>query len=480
MPNHGQPSMGQRAPLIRALALIYGLLIVHACLYPFSGWHRPGLPLFDFLWAPWPRYWRVEDLAFNVVAYIPFGFLLQATCPPLWKALPRVGAAVGVASLLSLSLETIQYFLESRISSNVDLACNTLGALLGALLGIGFGQRLFGRKSAFLTIRSEGFTPGRVGDVGFALCLLWLFGQFSPYAGFFPTHPLPGLPALQKPVFEPALFIWLEAGLTLTGLLALGFYLRAQANKVSQRLCAWLLVAGIALKILAGLLFFVPPQPWQWISPGVRYGLAAGGILFAFTLLVSRRHAIGFALLCLCAGMVLVLVRPENPYLALVPFSMKSGNFVTFEGLVGFVAGIWPLLAMFHLIWLAWAISPFSVFPVFFPLRQKTMSYFKHHVFFCCNERPDGEACCAAQGGAQLFRHAKERVAHLGLQGQGGIRINKAGCLGRCDEGPVVVIYPENVWYTVVDTEDVDAIIDTHLIAGESVARLKLPDACGG
>lgn len=102
------------------------------------------------------------------------------------------------------------------------------------------------------------------------------------------------------------------------------------------------------------------------------------------------------------------------------------------------------------------------------------MSYFKHHVFFCCNQRGPGETCCAAQGAIELQTYAKDRIAALGLKGKGKVRINKAGCLDRCDEGPVLVVYPDNVWYTFVDKADVDEIISEHLQHGRIVERLKI------
>ncbi len=102
------------------------------------------------------------------------------------------------------------------------------------------------------------------------------------------------------------------------------------------------------------------------------------------------------------------------------------------------------------------------------------MSYFKHHVFFCCNQRAEGESCCAAQGAVELQTYAKDRIAALGLKGKGKVRINKAGCLDRCDEGPVLVVYPDNVWYTLVDKSDVDEIIAEHLQNGRVVERLKI------
>ncbi len=99
--------------------------------------------------------------------------------------------------------------------------------------------------------------------------------------------------------------------------------------------------------------------------------------------------------------------------------------------------------------------------------------YFEHHVFFCCNKRAAPDACCENHGASELQAYAKDRIRELGLAGQGSIRINKAGCLGRCDDGPVLVVYPEGVWYTFVDREDIDEIITEHLQHGRVVERLK-------
>ncbi len=104
------------------------------------------------------------------------------------------------------------------------------------------------------------------------------------------------------------------------------------------------------------------------------------------------------------------------------------------------------------------------------------MSYYQRHVFFCLNRRDDGRACCAVHDAERLQGHAKARIKKLGLSGKGMVRVNKAGCLDRCDEGPCLVVYPEAVWYTYVDQQDIDEIIDRHLVGGEPVERLRLPD----
>ena len=105
---------------------------------------------------------------------------------------------------------------------------------------------------------------------------------------------------------------------------------------------------------------------------------------------------------------------------------------------------------------------------------RSAMSYYKRHVFFCCNERAAPEACCANHGSIELQAYAKARIRELGESGKGKVRINKAGCLDRCEEGPVLVVYPEAVWYTYVDRADIDEIIDRHVMNGEIVERLRI------
>ncbi len=102
------------------------------------------------------------------------------------------------------------------------------------------------------------------------------------------------------------------------------------------------------------------------------------------------------------------------------------------------------------------------------------MSHFKYHVFFCCNQREPGETCCNNHGAAEVRGYAKDRVKALKLAGEGKVRINSAGCLDRCNQGPVLVVYPEAVWYTYVDKSDIDEIIDEHLTHGRTVDRLRL------
>lgn len=102
------------------------------------------------------------------------------------------------------------------------------------------------------------------------------------------------------------------------------------------------------------------------------------------------------------------------------------------------------------------------------------MSHYRRHAFFCVNQREGARGCCAAKGAVEARDHAKARIKALGLAGPGGVRVNQAGCLDRCEEGPTVVVYPEGVWYTYVDKEDVDEIVTEHLQHGRVVERLKI------
>ena len=97
---------------------------------------------------------------------------------------------------------------------------------------------------------------------------------------------------------------------------------------------------------------------------------------------------------------------------------------------------------------------------------------FKNHLFFCLNERSNGENCCAQHNAFELFTYAKNRIKELGLSGAGKIRVNKAGCLDACNLGPVMVIYPEGTWYTFIDADDIEEIIQSHLLEGKTVERL--------
>jgi (2Fe-2S) ferredoxin len=106
------------------------------------------------------------------------------------------------------------------------------------------------------------------------------------------------------------------------------------------------------------------------------------------------------------------------------------------------------------------------------------MPAFERHVFVCCNSRPKGapRRSCTADGTSALHIALQQGVKAADLTGR--VRINKSGCLDQCEHGPMVVVYPEAVWYGSVRPEDAAEIVNEHLVAGRPVDRLRVADDC--
>ena len=95
-------------------------------------------------------------------------------------------------------------------------------------------------------------------------------------------------------------------------------------------------------------------------------------------------------------------------------------------------------------------------------------------MFFCLNLRTNGNASCEQHHATDLFEYAKTKCKELELNGKGKVRVNRAGCLDRCEFGPVMVVYPQGIWYQFVDESDIDEIIQSHFIHDTPVERLKI------
>lgn len=109
-------------------------------------------------------------------------------------------------------------------------------------------------------------------------------------------------------------------------------------------------------------------------------------------------------------------------------------------------------------------------------MTQDPPLFYQHHIFCCTNQRPAGapRGCCADKNAEALRNYMKVRVKELGIE---STRINNSGCLDRCELGPTMVIYPEGVWYSCKNKEDIDEVLQQHLIGGKRVERLMLtPD----
>ncbi len=102
------------------------------------------------------------------------------------------------------------------------------------------------------------------------------------------------------------------------------------------------------------------------------------------------------------------------------------------------------------------------------------MNHFKHHIFFCLNQREHGEACCSDFNAEAIFTYMKNKIKVMNLNGVGKVRVNRGGCFDRCPEGPLLVIYPEAVWYRYIDETDIDEIIEQHILQCNIVKRLTI------
>jgi len=103
---------------------------------------------------------------------------------------------------------------------------------------------------------------------------------------------------------------------------------------------------------------------------------------------------------------------------------------------------------------------------------------FERHVFVCHNTRPEDapRTSCTRDGKSELFTQLQQQAKAAGLGGR--VRINKAGCLDQCEHGPVMVVYPEAVWYGNVKPEDAAEIVEQHLVGGRPVERLRIAEEC--
>ena len=113
---------------------------------------------------------------------------------------------------------------------------------------------------------------------------------------------------------------------------------------------------------------------------------------------------------------------------------------------------------------------------LFGPCYCARVAGYERQVFVCVNERDPSNprGCCKAKGAAAVRARLKSELAQRGLKGK--VRANNSGCLDYCEHGVTMVVYPEQVWYGGVTVEDVDEIIERHVLGGEFVERLMLPD----
>jgi VanZ family protein len=340
--------MDTRGPalLARYLALAWLGLIIYGSLYPFAGWRDTGVSPFAFLGGAWPRYWTAFDLAANVAVYLPLGFFLTLALLRLPGRFSGLVVAVLLSGTASLLLEAVQTWLPSRVPSNVDLACNALGGLLGALLAQGAGPRVFQHSAAW---QERLIAPIPHAEFGLTLLGLWLLIPLSPEILLFGAGDLRQILGYGGAVpFAAESYVLIDASITSFNALAVGLIVRQLCigKTTAYVVVPLFIVLGLIVRTLAAAILVSPGEAFTWLTPGARMGLLMSGAGLAIAIALPATARLMLAALALMAGTTLVNLAPPNPYSTVALATWRQGHFLNFNGLTRWIATLWPFLTL--------------------------------------------------------------------------------------------------------------------------------------
>jgi VanZ family protein len=348
-------SQAPNRKIFLAGTLCYAALIVYGSLYPLSGWRVPAASIFSFLTDPIPEHLYRSDLLTNVLAYIPLGALIVWTIK-LKRNAPAVIVTATMGGLLSLTVESIQMFLPSRTSSNVDLLTNVAGTVLGAALGCVLRPR-----SAFMlrlnAVRNRWFSGDRRADVALAAVLLWASSQLSPFVPSMDVSSIrQGLSPLWYALNDPSIISGLKTAEYALDIVGLALLTTVIAQWHRRVLGYFLAFAGIVLCLEP---FIVKRQ----FSPEEILGLILAGIAAALMPRGKELRAL-LAILCIVAGFIIDEVTPKGGAthaFQWIPFAGHLDNRVAAFGSI--LEGLWPFVAISALMMLG------------FEFKRKVMIY---------------------------------------------------------------------------------------------------------
>ncbi|HEV7814315.1 MAG TPA: VanZ family protein [Janthinobacterium sp.] len=356
------------SPVARAALLAYVFLIVYASCFPFTGWHNNGLsPLTYLEHLDMPRYWTKFDAGINIVGYIPLGALTVYAFYPRINGVAAVLLASVCGILLSGTMEAVQSYLPSRVSSNLDFFTNAAGCCAGAIGGALSARKLLDRSHLY-RLRRHWFAEHA--SQGLVLLALWPLAQIYPQACLFGLGQL--LPILSQwaswlldTEIDLASYIRPESVLTveqywlsetiitacgMTGaVLTMLCLLRRPAPKVG--LVFALLAAAVLVKSLASALLFSPENAFVWVTPGAEGGFLIGLIMLGGLVFAPRVAQRRLAALTLLLSLAIVNATPANPYFMATLQGWVQGKFLNFNGAAQFLSLLWPFFALWFL-WL--------------------------------------------------------------------------------------------------------------------------------
>ena len=344
------------------LALATICLVVYASLYPFADWRDQGISPWTFLSEPLPPYWTRFDIGVNLLGYAPLGFLLALSVLRTQRLPWAVSVATLVSAVLSLSMETLQSYLPSRIPSNLDLALNIAGAWLGAF-SAWFLEKM-GAIDHWSRFRARWFAPDARGAL--VLLALWpaalLFPASVPLglgqvierleaalAGALDETPfLEWLPVRDielQPLVPGAELICVALGALIPCLIGYGI-IRGAARRALFLVAT--LAAGIGFTALSVALSYGPEHAWSWLALPVQLGLITALVLAGLIVLLPRRVATALALLALMLHLMLLNQSPANPYFDQTLQIWEQGRFIRFHGLAQWLGWLWPFAALLY------------------------------------------------------------------------------------------------------------------------------------
>ncbi|MRX11290.1 hypothetical protein GJ697_26035 [Pseudoduganella sp. FT25W] len=355
------------SPITRAALLAYLFLIIYASWFPFSGWHNQGLsPLIFLETTSMPRYWTKFDAITNVVGYIPLGTLIVYALYPRIKNLWALLIAAASGLLVSGTMEAVQTYLPTRVSSNLDFYTNAVGCAIGGLIGVLTVRRLLD-QSQLQRLRQAWFAPHA--SQGLVLLALWPLAQIYPQNFLYGLGQL--LPILSDwlsqlldmdidlaGLIRPDVDLtveqyWLsETIITACGMVGAGLTLLCLLRKPAPRglMVAAMIAASVLVKGLATALLFSPENAFVWITPGAEGGFLIGAIMLAGLAYAPHVAQRRLAITTLLLGLAIINITPANPYFVATLQTWVQGKFLNFNGAAQFLSLLWPFFA----VWFLW------------------------------------------------------------------------------------------------------------------------------
>ena len=323
-------------------------VIIYASLQPFTGWTQPT-PGGRFFLFQWGQRWTVGDVAFNVLAYLPFGFALVMAWPLRWSGLRSIAATLGSALALSLAMESAQIWLPTRYASVLDTFANLVGALVGSI----FGALVISSRpllNAGRKLREALVVPGESGDLKLVLLLVWLLAQMNPAIPLFGATFHPG----QKAAFEPVVLV-VELVQTASALIGIGLFTDLMMRKRWMGGIALVLVIALAIVMkTAAAQAVLTPVAWEeWLRPGHALGLAVGAFALMVLFWLPRAAKSVIAGIALISSVLVMLLLPDfvAAKAPLSIFSWHYGHLLHLNGLTHTIVILWPFIATAVLLW---------------------------------------------------------------------------------------------------------------------------------